>query len=77
MRDRAGYVPATRLAALHNALGDRERALALLERTYAERDLGIAFLGYASSWNNLRTHPRFMALAKRLGVPSKPAAGRY
>lgn len=77
MRDRAGYVPATRLAALHNALGDTDRALALLERAYAERDLGIAFLGYESSWNNLRTQPRFLVLARRLGLLSKPGHGRY
>jgi DNA-binding winged helix-turn-helix (wHTH) protein/TolB-like protein/Flp pilus assembly protein TadD len=76
-RDQAGYVPATRLAALHNALGDIPGALTLLERAYAERDLGIAFLGYERGWNNLRAQPRFEALARRLDLPSKPGSGHY
>ena len=77
LRAHAGYVPATRLAALHNALGDTPGALALLERAYAERDLGIAFLGYDRSWNNLRTQPRFEALARRLDLSAKAGSGHY
>jgi DNA-binding winged helix-turn-helix (wHTH) protein/TolB-like protein len=71
-----GYVPATRLAAVHEALGDHTQALALLEQAERERDLGLAFLGYERSWNGLRTQPRFRALARRIGIRAQSGSGR-
>jgi tetratricopeptide (TPR) repeat protein len=55
-RDRAGYWPASSLATLHNALGDTETALDLLERAYRERDVRMSFLviDIGPRWNNLR-----------------------
>lgn len=76
-RDAAGYVPATSLAAVENALGHTEAALDLLERGYRERDIRMAFLGIDARWNNLRTQPRFRALARRLGLADGRAYGRY
>lgn len=67
-RDRAGYVPATSLAAMRNALGDSEGALDLLERAYRERDIRLTFLDVDARWNNLRAQPRFQALAQRMGL---------
>lgn len=67
-RDRAGYMPATSMAAVRNALGDSEGALDLLERAYQERDIRMAFLRVDARWNNLRTLPRFQALAQRMGL---------
>ncbi len=67
-RDRIGYMPATSLATLHNALGDRERALDLLERAYRERDVRLSFLKVDPRWNNLRAHPRFRALLQRMNL---------
>lgn len=65
-RDRAGYVPATSLAALHNALGDTPRTLDLLEQGALQRDVRMSFLGIDRRWNNLRDQPRFRALMQRL-----------
>ena len=76
-RDAAGYVPATSLAAVRNALGDTDGALDLLERAYQEHDVRLAFLGVDSRWNNLRAQPRFRALARQLGLGAGPAHGRY
>lgn len=67
-RDRAGYLPATSMAAVRNVLGDSEGALDLLERAYRERDIRMAFLKVDARWNNLRTLPRFQALAQRMGL---------
>lgn len=67
-RDRAGYIPATSIAAVRNALGDSGGALALLERAYDERDIRLTFLKVDARWDNLRNEPRFQALAKRLGL---------
>lgn len=72
-RDRAGYVPATSMAALRNALGDSEGALGLLERAYEERDVRLAFLKVDARWNNMRTLPRFQALAQRMGLATSSA----
>jgi serine/threonine-protein kinase len=76
-RDAAGYVPATSLAAVHDALGDTDGALALLERAYREHDIRMAFLKVDARWNNLRTQPRFRALARRMGLETDHATGRF
>jgi DNA-binding winged helix-turn-helix (wHTH) protein/TolB-like protein/Tfp pilus assembly protein PilF len=76
-RDAAGYVPATSLAAVHNALGDTDVALDLLERAYREHDIRMAFLKVDARWNNLRSQPRFRALARRMGLDADHATGRF
>lgn len=65
-RAAAGYVPATSLASIRNALGDEDGALDLLERAHAQRDVRMAFLKVDARWNNLRGEQRFQALAQRL-----------
>ncbi|MBJ6980042.1 winged helix-turn-helix domain-containing protein [Luteimonas sp. MC1895] len=76
-RDAAPFVSATSLAAVHNALGDTGRALDLLERAYAERDVRLVFLKIDARWNNLRAQPRFRALARKLDLESARAYGRF
>jgi DNA-binding winged helix-turn-helix (wHTH) protein/TolB-like protein len=70
-RDREGYWPASSLASLHNALGETDAALDLLERAYRERDVRMSFLviDMSSRWNNLRAQPRFRALAQQMKLP--------
>lgn len=65
-RAASGYQPATSQAAVHNALGNTERALDLLEKAYAERDLRLSFLKVDSNWKNLAAHPRFRALVRSM-----------
>ena len=72
-RDRDGYVPATSLAAVRNALGDSEGALDLLERAHQERDIRLTFLKVDARWNNLRTEPRFQALVQHMSLAASPA----
>lgn len=74
---RAGYVPASCLASVRNALGDTSAALDLLERAYTERDVRMVYLKVDARWNNLRTEPRFRALAQRLGLSADRASGYY
>lgn len=73
-RDRAGYFPATGLAAVHNALGETGAALDLIERGYAERDVGMSFLRVDRRWDNLRGEPRFRALMARMDLGEAPLA---
>lgn len=75
-RDREGYWPPSSLATLHNALGDTNTALDLLERAYRERDVRMSFLAQDVNvrWNTLRAQPRFLALMRQMKLPM-PAPG--
>ncbi len=68
-RRRASYAPLTASAAIHAALGEKEKALDLLEQGYAERDIRMTFLGRDTYWNSLRAEPRFRALLQKLHLP--------
>jgi len=70
-----GYVPPTSLAAVEVALGRHERALDLLEQAYEEHDLRLTFMRVDLRWNPLRQHPRFIALAERMGLYAEHAVG--
>jgi DNA-binding winged helix-turn-helix (wHTH) protein/TolB-like protein/Flp pilus assembly protein TadD len=65
LRDRVGYMPPTSLAVLHNALGDSEGALNLLEQGYRERDVRMSFLK-VDRWTKLHGQPRFQLLMQRM-----------
>ena len=70
-KDREGYWPASSLATLHNALGETDVALDLLERAYRERDVRMSFLvlDMGPRWGNLRAQPRFLALMQQMKLP--------
>lgn len=74
-RDLTGYIALTSLAAMHNALGDRARALDLLEEGHRIRDIRMVFLKIDGGWNNLRPDPRFRALMQRMNLEPGPASG--
>lgn len=65
------YVPGTSLAAVQAALGDREAALASLERAQAERDCRLIFLTGDPAWRSLRDEPRLLTLIDRLGLKGR------
>ena len=67
------YVPSTAMATIATAMGDRTRALGLLEKAYDEHDFAISQIGVAPWFAPLRTEPRFVKLLEKLGLPkSKP-----
>lgn len=71
-RSRTSYVPATTLAMIHAALGNRNLALDMLERGYAQHDIGMAFLGL---WfPSLHGDPRYEALMRRMRLPEDNAS---
>lgn len=72
----AGFIPATSQASIHNALGEHDRALDLLELAYEQRDVRMTFLKVDARWNSLRDTPRFQALMARMGFVDSPAHGR-
>jgi hypothetical protein len=63
------YVSPGELAILYTALGDREMALATLERAYQEHDLQLKYLNVETGYDDLRSEPRFQDLVRKVGLP--------
>jgi hypothetical protein len=56
------------LAALYGLLGDSDRAFALLERAYEERDWTLREVKMTPMLDPLRADPRFLKLLKKLNL---------
>ena len=63
------YVSPIAFAAIYTALGQRQVALAWLERAYRERNAGMIGLQVDSAFDDLRPDPRFQDLLRRVGFP--------
>jgi Flp pilus assembly protein TadD len=61
------YVSPYNFAVIYNGLGDRDKALAWLERGVEERDPKMVLLKVDHKWNNLRDEPRFQDSLRRVG----------
>lgn len=61
------YVSPAELAVLYAGLGDKEEAIASLERAYAAHDLQIQYLKVEAHYDSLRSDPRFKDLMLRVG----------
>ncbi len=61
------YVAPYGVALLYNALGDRDQALAWLERGYQAGDHKMNLLKVDPKWKNLHGAPRFEELVRRIG----------
>ena len=65
-RQRVGVA---QVAFIHEALGDRERAVALLEQAFDEREPDLLWLAVDPRADTLRSDPRFEQVLARLGIP--------
>jgi tetratricopeptide (TPR) repeat protein len=61
------YASAYDVAKIYLALGAHERALRWLGQSFADRDGDLIFLNVDPSFAQLRAHPRFVSLLRRLG----------
>ena len=66
---RSRYVPALYFAAVHTGLGEKNQALAWLEKAYSEHNDRLIYLGIDPLADPLRAEPRFRELLSRVGVP--------
>jgi TolB-like protein/Tfp pilus assembly protein PilF len=64
------YVSPAELAILYAGLGDKEGAIAALEKAYAAHDLQMQFLKVDPHYDSLRSDPRFQDLMRRVGLAS-------
>ena len=57
------------LATVHLALGEKRRAIELLEQAYSEHSVDIVKAKIDSKLNGLRSEPRFETLIQKVGFP--------
>jgi TolB-like protein/DNA-binding winged helix-turn-helix (wHTH) protein/Flp pilus assembly protein TadD len=72
-RSSAGRSHASEIAMIYVALGDADQAMSWLEKGYDERFNPSALV--RPGFDPLRTDPRFKDLMRRIGIPSRSAAG--
>jgi len=63
------YISPYELATLHVGLGEKEEALALLERAYAAHDLQMQYLKVDPHLDSIRSESRYADLVRRVGLP--------
>ncbi|HET9479784.1 MAG TPA: tetratricopeptide repeat protein, partial [Pyrinomonadaceae bacterium] len=68
-----GYVSPYHRAMIHLHLGERDRALDLLQQAYSIKDAWVVWLGVEPQWDPLRGEPVFEKILRDL---RHPAAGR-
>jgi TolB-like protein/Tfp pilus assembly protein PilF len=71
----ARYVPPVAMALVNAGLGDRDAAMAWLERAGDARDVHLVYLPMDPKWDALRSDARFSAFLERCGLGSWSAAG--
>jgi hypothetical protein len=63
------YVERFNAATIYAALGEKDKAFAELEKSFANRDWGIARLSTDPLVDPLRDDPRFKDLLRRMKLP--------
>ena len=63
------YVSPAELAVLYAGVGDKEGAIASLEKAYASHDLQMQYLTIDPHYDSLRSDPRFVELIRKVGLP--------
>ena len=64
-----GYVSPWGVAWVYSELGDRDSTFEWLEKAYAERSNGMAYLAVRHIDDPIRADPRYADLLRRVGLP--------
>lgn len=65
---KSNYVSSFAIAVIHAGLGDKDQAFVRLEKAYEDRATDLVDLGVEPRFDNLRSDPRFIDLARRIGL---------
>jgi len=65
------YVAPYFFAGIYIGLGEYDRAIEYLEKSYEEHSHWLIYLHIDPSMDGLRDNPRFQDLLKRVGLPAK------
>ena len=68
------YVAPHFFAGIHIGLGENDRAIEHLEKSYEEHSHWLIYLHIDPSMDDLRNHPRFQELLRRVGLPAQSDA---
>ena len=68
LRYRTGTGSAYNIARIYAGLGEKDKALELLDQDLNDRSIWIGNLLIDLAWDDLRTDPRFIALTKKVGL---------
>jgi TolB-like protein/DNA-binding winged helix-turn-helix (wHTH) protein/Tfp pilus assembly protein PilF len=63
------YVSAYGIALIHDALGERQAALAAVERACEDRAVEFAMVGRYPAFKTIASEPRFLAVMRQVGLP--------
>jgi TolB-like protein/Flp pilus assembly protein TadD/class 3 adenylate cyclase len=61
------YVPASNIAVLCYAVGEKDEAFTWLEKAFQDRDIRLC-RGLEPKWDEMRSDPRFVAIRTRMGL---------
>ncbi len=67
-QEKSEYVMQHDVALLYAQLGEKEHALARLQKAVEDRNLWVVALKVEPVWDDYRTDPRFVALVRRVGL---------
>ncbi len=67
-QEKGGYSYQYDIAELYARLGDKEQALARLQKAVEDRNLFVVALKVDPIWDSYRADPRFVALVRRVGL---------
>jgi serine/threonine protein kinase/tetratricopeptide (TPR) repeat protein len=65
-----GYASPLDFARVYAQLGDRQRALDLLDAALQDRSPGLVFLRVDRAWDGVRNDPRFLEAVRTIGLPA-------
>jgi TolB-like protein/DNA-binding winged helix-turn-helix (wHTH) protein/Tfp pilus assembly protein PilF len=69
LQSKKQYVSPYYFALVYLGLGQRDKAMDLLEKAFADRSNGLVFLNVEPALDDLRSNPRFVALEQKLNFP--------
>ena len=67
-RSKYEFVPFYSFAMIHNGLGERDKALEMLERGVDNRETQLTYILSDNRWDNLRSEPRFINILRRMNL---------
>ena len=68
-RSQQHYVSNSLFAEAYIGLGEKDEAMAWLERAYEDHDQWMVYIKCYPGWDDLRSEPRFQALVRRMNFP--------
>jgi len=68
------YIAPYFFAGIHVGLGEHDRAMEYLEKSYEEHCHWLIYLHIDPSMDGLRDNPRFQSLLRRIGLPALTAS---